>query len=224
MNNKLKSYVNGLFADCPKTKKAQELKEEILSNLSEHFNEAIKNGYSENDAYTEAISKLGNIDELLQSIMPDKDLAEKINAFKAKKAKITAIAVMLYIIGTAIFIGIPGVAALTHSSNIALCGIIGLITLLIFVAIATALLIFVNMSTPQEIMPYIAEKEDNWIDKTTKKGALIGMINDICPIIILVAYFIISFTTRAWNITWVIFLLNPVITAILKIVAKYDEK
>ena len=39
------------------------------------------------------ISKLGNIDELLQSIMPDKDLAEKINAFKAKKAKITAIAV-----------------------------------------------------------------------------------------------------------------------------------
>ena len=178
MNNKLKSYVNGLFADCPKTKKAQELKEEILSNLSEHFNEAIKNGYSENDAYTEAISKLGNIDELLQSIMPDKDLAEKINAFKAKKAKITAIAVMLYIIGTAIFIGIPGVAALTHSSNIALCGIIGLITLLIFVAIATGLLIFVNMSAPQEIMPYIAEKEDNWIDKTTKNGALIGMIPD----------------------------------------------
>ena len=214
MNNKLKSYVNGLFADCPKTKKAQELKEEMLSNLSEHFNEAIKNGYSENDAYTEAISKLGNINELLQSIMPDKDLAEKINAFKAKKAKITAIAVMLYIIGTAIFIGIPGVAALTHSSNIALCGIIGLITLLIFV----------NMSAPQEIMPYIAEKEDNWIDKTTKNGALIGMINDICPIIILVAYFIISFTTRAWQITWVIFLLNPVITAILKIIAKYDEK
>ena len=224
MNKKLTNYVNGLFSDYPNSKKARELKEEILSNLTEHFQDAVNNGASENEAYTEAISKLGNIDELLQSIMPDKDLSEKINAFKAKKAKITAIAVMLYIIGTAIFIGIPGVAALTHSSNIALCGIIGLITLLIFVAIATGLLIFVNMSTPQEIMPYIAEKEDQWIDKTTKKGALIGMINDICPIIILVAYFIISFTTRAWNITWVIFLLNPVITAILKIVAKYDEK
>ena len=224
MNKKLTNYVNGLFSDYPNSKKARELKEEILSNLTEHFQDAINNGASENEAYTEAISKLGNIDELLQSIMPDKDLAEKINAFKAKKAKITAIAVMLYIIGTAIFIGIPGVAALTHSSNIALCGILGLITLLIFVAIATALLIFVNMSAPQEILPYIAEKEDNWIDKTTKNGALIGMINDICPIIILVAYFIISFTTRAWQITWVIFLLNPVITAILKIIAKYDEK
>ena len=54
------------------------------------------------------------------------------------------------------------------------------------------------MSTPQEIMPYIAEKEDQWIDKTSKHGALIGMINDICPILILVAYFIISFTTRAF--------------------------
>ena len=224
MNNKLKSYVNGLFADCPKTKKSQELKEEILSNLLEHFNEAIKNGYTENEAYTEAISKLGNIDELLQSIMPDKDLVEKINTFKAKKAKITAISVMLYIIGTAIFIGIPGVAALTHNSNIALFGIIGLITLFIFVAIATGLLIFVNMSIPQEIVPYISEKENNWINTTTKNGPLIGMINDISPILIFVVYCIISFTTRAWHITWIIFLLNPVITSILKIIAKYDEE
>ena len=95
--------------------------------------------------------------------------------------------------------------------------------MLIFIAVATGLLIYVNMSAPQEIMPYIAEKEDQWIDKTSKNGALIGMINDISPILILIAYFIISFTTRAWNITWVIFLLNPVITAILKIIAKYDQ-
>ena len=165
MNNKLKSYVNGLFADCPKTKKAQELKEEILSNLSEHFNEAIKNGYSENDAYTEAISKLGNIDELLQSIMPDKDLAEKINLYKKKHAKFTSIGVMLYILGTAIFLAIPGVAAVTNKGDISLCGLIGLIILLIFVAVATGLIVFVNMSIPQDVAPYFVKKEDVWLDK-----------------------------------------------------------
>ena len=88
MNKKLTNYVNGLFSDYPNTKKVQELKEEILSNLNEHFEDAVNNGASENKAYTEAISKLGDIDELLQSIIPNEDESKKINAYKKRKAKI----------------------------------------------------------------------------------------------------------------------------------------
>ena len=118
MNKKLTNYVNGLFSDYPNSKKARELKEEILSNLTEHFQDVVNNGASENEAYTEAISKLGNIDELLQSIMPDKDLSEKINLYKKKHAKFTSIGVMLYILGAAIFLAIPGVAAVTNKGDI----------------------------------------------------------------------------------------------------------
>ena len=49
MNKKLTNYVNGLFSDYPNTKKVQELKEEILSNLNEHFEDAVKNGADEID-------------------------------------------------------------------------------------------------------------------------------------------------------------------------------
>ena len=224
MNKKLTNYVNGLFSDYPNSKKARELKEEILSNLTEHFQDAVNNGASENEAYTEAISKLGNIDELLQSIMPDKDLSEKINLYKKKHAKFTSIGVMFYILGAAIFLAIPGVAAVTNKGDISLCGLIGLIILLIFVAVATGLIDFVNMSIPQDVAPYFVKKEDVWLDKSTKKGSIIGMINDIFPILTLVAYFIVSFTTHAWQITWTIFLLNPICTSILKIIAKSNDE
>ena len=190
MNKKLTNYVNGLFSDYPNTKKVQELKEEILSNLNEHFEDAVKNGDSENKAYTEAISKLGDIDELLQSIIPNEDESKKINAYKKRKAKITSISVILYILGAAFLMAIPGISAITNKGDIALCGIIGLITLLIFVAIATGLIIYVNMSIPQDVEAYVAKKEDAWVDKSTTKGAIIGMINDILPILILVAYFL----------------------------------
>ena len=35
MNSKIKNYADGLFSDIPRSKKANELKEEILSNMSE---------------------------------------------------------------------------------------------------------------------------------------------------------------------------------------------
>ena len=207
MNKKLTNYVNGLFSDYPNTKKVQELKEEILSNLNEHFEDAVKNGASENKAYTEAISKLGDIDELLQSIIPNEDESKKIS-------------VILYILGAACLMAIPGISAITNKGDIALCGIIGFITLLIFVAIATGLIIYVNMSIPQDVEAYVAKKEDAWVDKSTTKGAIIGMINDILPILILVVYFVISFATEAWNVTWMIFLSIPIFKGILKIIAK----
>ena len=40
-----------------------ELKEEILSNLNEHFEEHISEGKGENQAYTEALGDLGDIDD-----------------------------------------------------------------------------------------------------------------------------------------------------------------
>lgn len=220
MNKKLTNYVNGLFSDYPNTKKVQELKEEILSNLNEHFEDAVQNGASENKAYTEAISKLGDIDELLQSIIPNEDESKKINAYKKRKAKITSISVILYILGATCLMAIPGISAITNKGDIALCGIIGFITLLIFVAIATGLIIYVNMSIPQDVEAYVAKKQNDWIDKSTNKGAIIGMINDILPILILVVYFVISFATEAWNVTWMIFLSIPIFKGILKIIAK----
>lgn len=44
MNSKIKNYVEVLFSDIPRSNKARELKEELLSNMSERFEDYIQEG------------------------------------------------------------------------------------------------------------------------------------------------------------------------------------
>lgn len=48
MNEKIYNYVNVLFTDIPRSKKTEDLKEEILSNMSERFEDYIQKGKTEN--------------------------------------------------------------------------------------------------------------------------------------------------------------------------------
>ncbi len=92
MNSKIKNYVEVLFTDIPSTRKSQELKEEILSNLNEHFEEHLREGKSENQAYTEALGDLGDIDELLKDLAPEQEIKEKLDKKLEKGIKIPLIA------------------------------------------------------------------------------------------------------------------------------------
>ena len=51
MEEKLRKYVEELFADAPKTSKMVELREEIFMNLKEKYNDLITAGASEEEAY-----------------------------------------------------------------------------------------------------------------------------------------------------------------------------
>ena len=52
---KIKKYVNELFKDAPKTNKTEELKEELLLDLTEKYNDLIKEGKTKTEAYNEVI-------------------------------------------------------------------------------------------------------------------------------------------------------------------------
>ena len=45
--NKIKNYVDDLFKDIRKTRKSEELKEELLSDLEEKYQDLIANGKNE---------------------------------------------------------------------------------------------------------------------------------------------------------------------------------
>jgi len=66
MNDKLRHYVNILFAAAPKTAKAEEIKEELLTNLNEKYNDLLANGYDSTAAFHIALSGIGDIDELFK--------------------------------------------------------------------------------------------------------------------------------------------------------------
>ncbi|MCR4735432.1 MAG: permease prefix domain 1-containing protein [Treponema sp.] len=223
MNSKIKNYVDVLFNDIPNSRKAAELKEEILSNLNEHFEALIREGKSENQAYTEALAALGDVDELLKSIMPDKDESERLNSYKQKRARFTSIAVMLFILGSVFLIGLPGLSAVLGFGRVEILAILGLIIMLCFSAVAIGLIIYINMSIPQDIEPYITRERNKHranFDTSTTSGKFLDSFMKIFWLLIVVIYFIVSFTTEAWHISWIIFLIGAALEQAIKMFAE----
>ena len=68
MENKLRAYMDHLFQDVPNTKKAVEVKEEILQNIVDKYHDLVAEGKSEEAAYNIAIASIGDLDELLASL------------------------------------------------------------------------------------------------------------------------------------------------------------
>jgi len=210
MYNKIENYVNVLFSDVPKSQRASELKEEILSNLSAHYNDCIADGMSENEAYTKAVSSLGDIDQLLAELEPDAQaLKSQIDYYRIRRAKITAISVAMYIIGVAIVVA----SSLTDNETVI---ILAVVLLLLMTAIATAMIIYVNMTIPHELRPYLSD-DDEEEEKKRDKNQVLESITAAYWLLVVAAYFGISFLTGRWGITWIIWIISPALYQLIKI-------
>jgi len=106
MNDKIRNHINIIFAAAPKTAKAAELKEELLINLNDKYEDLLKSGYDSTAAFHIAISGIGDIDELFQACR-DSNIATLqqesvasgnevyIDATKAEQTKMTPLFVAL---------------------------------------------------------------------------------------------------------------------------------
>lgn len=68
MKEKIRKYVDGLFAGIYDTKQLRELKEEVCANLLEKINDYIAGGSSEENAIKKAKAELGDMNELIDSL------------------------------------------------------------------------------------------------------------------------------------------------------------
>ena len=59
MKDKLKDYIDQIFADAPNTQRAREMKEELYSNISDRYDDLIREGKSETAAYNISIEGIG---------------------------------------------------------------------------------------------------------------------------------------------------------------------
>lgn len=64
----IQEYINHIFSTLPQTTEIERVKEEILSNMEEKYEELKKEGKSENEAIGIVISEFGNIDELIEEL------------------------------------------------------------------------------------------------------------------------------------------------------------
>lgn len=70
MNN-IQKYIDSLFEKYPETTETGDLKREILSNCQERYQDCIKAGMSEGESEKAVISAIGDLSELLNSLVQD---------------------------------------------------------------------------------------------------------------------------------------------------------
>lgn len=221
MNAKIKKHVDSMFSEVPYSKKAEELKEEIMADMEAAYNDNIAAGDSETEAFRKACDSLGNMDEVIENLIPEKDIIEKIDRYKRFRAAMTTSAVIIYILAVAVLVAFTTLSTLLGYDP-SVSTMLGTVIFLVMCAVATGLIVFSRMTIPQEVVPYIKKtrEEPDSYDTSTKKGRFMKAFSSSYWTIVTVIYFLVSFTTHAWGISWLIFLIGA---AVEKAVRAFGE-
>lgn len=211
-NSRIREYINNLFQDAPQTKKAVELKEEIIQNLNDKYNDLISEGKSEEAAYNISAASVGDINELIGSLKDSAEqspqVMEQLRESKKRSAIIMSIAIGLYILCVAPLIALDAVGLDT----------LGVIIMFVMIAVATGLIIYNNMTKPKmpENEDTVVEEFKKWQNENSDKYAIYKAVSSAVTAIGTVLYFVISFATGAWHITWLTFIIVAAINNVLK--------
>ena len=209
---KIKEYVQELFENSPQNRKTEEFKEELLANLLDKYYDLLQSNVDDEIAYNKVISSIGNIDNLFE-----KDPLEmtKESWDKKKSAKITAIAVMMYILCPVSVIVFESIGF----------EVLGIVIMFLLIACATGLIIYNNMTKPQYMKQDDTLVEDfrEWQSTTNKGRRVRKSIESAMWSIITAMYLLISFTTSAWHITWIMFIIGGAIEKIIRAYFEYKE-
>lgn len=212
MNEKLRNYIETIFEDAPKTKEVMDLKEEMLQNLIDKYNDLMADGKSSEDAYKIATTSIGDVNELIEQLRTRSSSSlqfeHELMKSKKKSALFISIAVMLYILSVVPVIIMSEVDA----------GVIGVVIMFAMIAVATALIVYNAISKPKYLKKNntVVEEYMEWKANKIENNSIYKSISSAMWSIITVVYFIVSFFTYAWHITWVIFLIGAAIQAIIK--------
>lgn len=190
MREQLIQYVNLLFAGAPDS---EDIKQEILQNTLDRFDDLVSQGKSPEAAYRLAISGIGDINEILgtapqtTAVPTAQTIKEAIHeeAEDIHNRKLRAVAIAMYILcPTPLFI----------LSELGL-ETLGLCLTLLIVAAATYLMTLIKKKAVKDT-PTVQPTPQQELNQSI--GNLIWAIG-------LAVYLILSFATGAWFTTWIIF-------------------
>lgn len=201
MREQLTQYVELLFAgagDC------EDIKQEILQNTLDRYDDLIAQGKVPEAAYRLAIAGIGDINEILGTNAPStvvsRPAAEPDDGDTPTKKLLRAIAVGLYIICILPLMILDG-----H--------ILGFCGTLAIVAVATVMIMLgAKKESPEK-------KVEEELPQSELSKSLSGLIWAIG----LGIYFLLSFSTNDWHITWVIFPILGALDSLVKAIIRNRE-
>jgi len=216
MEERIRSYVEDLFSETTPTRKAVELKEEMIQNLVDKYRDLTTEGKTNEAAYNITIAGIGDISALLAEL--EKDMTNKGNftydadASRQKSAALTAIAVMMYILCVLPLV-MMSILGFRFASEV------GVPVMFLMIAGATGLLIYNSMikSKYQGSSDTMVEEFREWQSDDKERKALRKAISSALWSITVALYLGISFTFGFWGITWIIFIIAVAIESLINV-------
>ena len=222
-----------LFDSAPVNRRTVELKEELIANALEKYNDLTLRGYGEDEAFQLVIGSIGDVGQLFADLGTDDDYSlsyylQWAREAQEKKAVLTAISVGLFLLAAVVLV----VSFLLylynmkfiyiHGQNMNLLGI-GLALLLCVVPVS--LLVYARkIQPPMELADYTVSQAT--ISRETRKQRrkrfkqIKGSLEGLMWLLIVIFYFLVSFTTHAWYITWIVFLGGAAVECLLDALTK----
>ncbi len=170
MKTKLKEYIDTIFADAerraPYNQRVRELKEEMLQNLNDRYDDLVAKGKTPAAAYNIAVAGVGDVSELLDSVVGDTqgsagpsaaaetpppkpskrpltpEEQETVRRYKEKSAIIMTASVAMYILCWLPMVILSQILGDFGST-------VGLTIMFVMIAVATCLIIYNSMTKPK---------------------------------------------------------------------------
>ena len=210
MRHQLIQYVELLFAAA---QDAEDIKQEILQNTLDRYDDLVSQGKTPEAAYRLAISGIGDINEILgqgSSGHRDAPPAQEADHPSRQRQNYRGIAIAMYILSpTPLFI-----LSELGLSTMGLCLTLGLI------AAATYVMVTVKKDTAgaSPAAEYSCQPElSSHILRKQKIEKFLGLV---CVVL----YLLVSFLSGAWYITWIMFPLFACIRGLIHAILDLKEE
>ncbi len=189
MRDQLIQYIDLLFAGAAG---AEDIRQEILQNTLDRYDDLLSQGKSPQAAYRLAISGIGDIHEILGSI-PKENKEPSRSASSDEPEQEDKARRILKAVAIAFFIlSLAPILILENSIGVCLC--------LAMVAAGVGLLTVYGKPSEKETPSSPASSTQNQNRSPINRGITGGIwATGLC------AYFLISFSTHDWHITWILF-------------------
>lgn len=209
MSTRLRTYVDTLFEEAPTTPRVYDLKEELLANLEEKFEDLLSAGYKEEDAYASVISGLGDAESLIASLSVEPEPRDiTYEESRRQTAQTVASSAFLYCIAMAAFLLVKMVFGTT----------LGWVAFWVIAAFATGQVVYHYMTRPAAARRPLSQYSRK------RRKQIHGSVSSILWVGTTALYFVYSFNFGSWHISWIIFLIATIVQQIVNLVFKMGDE
>lgn len=194
----------------------------MTQNAIDKYEDLLKEGYSEEDAYQNVIQSIGDVTELFEEV-EERNLLELPEKDRKKRAMLKAIAVGLYIFAGVVFFACGAIEEMTRFNQFDQMDYdaVGLVLAGLICIAPTIMMVYASNMYPG----YSKKKDESMVEEykyekylSNRDKAVMRAVSSIVWTAALVIYFLVSFITYDWYITWVIFLIAACVQSVIALI------